>query len=189
MRIQRLIRSARAKAQALGIARSVLGACAVSALIAGCAGAQLGASDETLAAARTAHTEGAELFATHCASCHGEKGEGTERGPSVIGLGALPVYPSDHDRATNSAFSDPQTLEEESRARPAGAPSRNPFRTAADVHAYVSKEMPMPKNAQGSLAADEYWSITSFMLAAHGAAVPQGGLNASNAASVRISGR
>ena len=87
---------------------------------AGCAGGQLGAGSEDLSAARAAFSEGASVFAQQCAGCHGGRGEGTERAPSVIGIGALPVYPSDHNRATNAAFSDPRTLEEEARARPAG---------------------------------------------------------------------
>ena len=127
---------------------------------------------------------GADLFAQNCAGCHGSKGEGSERGPSVIGIGALPVYPSDHDRSTNSAFSDPQTLEDEARARPAGTPSRPPFRTAADVYGYVSSEM--PPDSAGSLSDQEYWSILSFLLAAHGIDLPDRGVNANNAASIEL---
>lgn len=35
--------------------------------------------------------EGEKLFLANCASCHGTNGEGTEAGPSLIGVGALSV--------------------------------------------------------------------------------------------------
>jgi ubiquinol-cytochrome c reductase cytochrome c subunit len=35
--------------------------------------------------------EGARLFAVGCASCHGPQGEGTENGPSLVGVGAAAV--------------------------------------------------------------------------------------------------
>jgi mono/diheme cytochrome c family protein len=168
------------------LASVALTAATLTISLGGCAGGQLGASDEALSEARSDFTQGADLFSAKCAGCHGARGEGSERGPAVIGLGALPVYPSDHDRATNSAFSDPQTLEEEARARPAGAPSRPPFRTASDVYGYISAEMPLPKDAVGSLAEQEYWAILSFMLAAHGVELPDNGVNANNAASIKV---
>jgi ubiquinol-cytochrome c reductase cytochrome c subunit len=34
---------------------------------------------------------GGQLFATGCSSCHGEAGEGTRRGPSLLGVGAASV--------------------------------------------------------------------------------------------------
>ena len=173
-------RSASKWATSAALALGVLG------VLVGCAGGQLGATDENISSARSAFAEGADLFTKSCAGCHGGRGEGSERGPGVIGIGALPVYPSDHDRATNSAFSDPQTLEEEARARPAGAPSRPPFRTAADLQSYVCSAMPLPKENVGSLSDGECWAIVSFMLAAHGVELPANGLNANNAATIKI---
>lgn len=167
------------RAGALAVVASV-------ALALACGASHLGASEANLVQAKAAAAEGGEVFSAHCAGCHGERGEGTERGPAVIGAGALPTYPGDHNRATNSAFSDPQALEEEARARPAGAPSRDPFRTAADLHRYVSQEMPLPRKRAGSLAAAEYWSVVSFMLVAHGVAVPEGGVDAANATAVPL---
>jgi Cytochrome c, mono- and diheme variants len=35
--------------------------------------------------------DGERLFLANCASCHGTNGEGTEAGPSLIGVGALSV--------------------------------------------------------------------------------------------------
>lgn len=60
------------------------------------------------------------------------------------------------------------------------------FETAADVHAFVSKEMPLPKSKAGTLSPDDYWALVSFMLVRHGVAVPSGGITAENAASVPL---
>jgi mono/diheme cytochrome c family protein len=164
--------------------RQALGMASLLALAIACGAMQLGATDANLSAARSRAARGADLFASHCASCHGARGEGTGKAPAVMGAGALPVYPSDQDRATRSAFNDPQTLEEESRARPAGAPSREPFRTAADLEHFVATKMPPPKSKVPSLNGDENWAVVTFMLIGHGAAVPKDGITAENAASV-----
>ncbi|MBN1610816.1 MAG: cytochrome c [Polyangiaceae bacterium] len=151
-----------------------------------CGAMQLGATDANLSAARSRAARGADLFASRCASCHGARGEGTGKAPAVMGAGALPVYPSDQDRATRSAFNDPQTLEEESRARPAGAPSREPFRTAADLERFVASKMPPPKSNASRLNGDENWQVVTFLLIGHGATVPKEGVTYDNAASVPI---
>ncbi|GLW10547.1 cystathionine beta-lyase [Microtetraspora sp. NBRC 13810] len=36
-------------------------------------------------------TEGAKLFAAHCSSCHGLQAQGTENGPTLVGVGAASV--------------------------------------------------------------------------------------------------
>jgi len=56
------------------------------------------------------------------------------------------------------------------------------FNTAADVFGYVSVNM--PRNAPGSLAQDEYYSIVAFDLAQNGVDLKGQTLDASNAASV-----
>jgi mono/diheme cytochrome c family protein len=169
-------------------ARRTLGAIAAL-VLAACGATQLGATDANLATARSGATAGASLFDSRCAGCHGARGEGTGRAPAVIGVGALPVYPSDQNRASNSAFNDPQALEEESRARPAGAPSREPFRSAADLGRFIAEKMPLPKDQAGTLSDDEVWSVVTFLLLAHGVEVPPDGVTASNAAEIPIKPR
>lgn len=93
---------------------------------------------------------GAELYSKNCASCHGDKGEGTDKGPRVVGVaeGALPLDP------------------------PAGAKARkNQFKTAADVGEFVVKNMPADK--PGSLNEWEYWAILAFDLKANGVVLQQ----------------
>ena len=159
---------------ALGIA---LGACSAT---------QLGASDPNLANAKQKAGPGGELFDKECAACHGKRAEGLTNAPAIIGAGALAEYPRDKSLSTSPAMSNNAQQQAGDTARPPGAPSRDPFRTAQDVFGYVSTRMPLPKSRAGTLKPEEYWAIVNFMLIAHGSAVPDGGLNAGNAASVPI---
>ena len=87
---------------------------------------------------------GAELYGEHCASCHGDQGEGRE-GPRLVGLaqGALPLDP------------------------PPGRSVRTArFRTAADVAGFVVANM--PPGAGGSLGEANYLRILAFSLKANG---------------------
>jgi mono/diheme cytochrome c family protein len=150
-----------------------------------CAPAALGASSEGMARARVQSTRGSDLFEQHCSSCHGERGEGTVSAPAVLGMGALPEFPRERDVNTTQAGNDPELLKAQALTRPAGAPSRDPFRTADDLHRFVSTQMPRPKARMGTLTADEYWEIVSFMLIAQGASIPTGGVR-QNASAVRV---
>jgi mono/diheme cytochrome c family protein len=170
--------------------RLVLLACSVAALgvaLAACSATPLGASEPNLANAQKKAAPGGELYERECATCHGKRGEGMTAAPAVIGAGALQEYPRDKSLSTSPAMSNNAQQQAGDSTRPPGAPSRDPFRTAQDLFNYVSTQMPLPKSRAGSLAPDEYWAITSFILLAHGSAVPEGGVNASNAASVQIS--
>lgn len=166
----------------------VLG-CSVAALgltAGACSTTPLGASEPNLANAQQKAGPGGELFQKECASCHGKRGEGLANAPAIIGSGALPVYPRDQSLSTNPALSNAAAQQQQDASRPPGAPSRDPFRTAQDLFTYTSTKMPLPKSRAGSLKPEEYWAITSYMLIAHGSAVPDGGLTADNAASVQI---
>ena len=152
-----------------------------------CTSTPIGASEPNLANAQQKAGPGGELYQTECAACHGKRGEGLTNAPGVIGSGALPVYPRDDSLSTNPALSNNSQQQAQDSSRPPGAPSRDPFRTAQDLYGYVSTKMPLPKSRAGSLKPEEYWAIVNFMLIAHGSAVPEGGITASNAASVQIS--
>lgn len=91
---------------------------------------------------------GQEHFAAHCATCHGDAGEGG-KGPRVVGLaqGALPLDP------------------------PADRKHRkNKFVTVGDVADFVVANM--PAKAPGSLSADQYLAILAFDLKANGIDLP-----------------
>ena len=85
---------------------------------------------------------GAELYGMHCAHCHGAQGQGTNKGPAVVGPDALPLHAE------------------------AGAERKVEFRTALDVFNWV--KVAMPGDDAGSLSAEEYVAILAFDLKANG---------------------
>jgi mono/diheme cytochrome c family protein len=123
---------------------------------AGCASGSSATQDWALA--RNTSPPGAAVYKRECASCHGEKGDGSRGVPPVVGSGALPV-------------------------RRDGRP---PLRTAFDVYDYVSKTMPLPAKFAGTLPPEGYWSVVEFILSAHGVELPGEGLNAGNAGGVIV---
>jgi mono/diheme cytochrome c family protein len=151
-----------------------------------CASTPHGATDANMATALSGAPYGASAFQRNCAGCHGERGESVGRAPRILGEGALPVFPREHDINADPAAGDPELLRLREQTRPEGAPWRDPFRTAQDLYNYVSKNMPRPANKAGSLSAEEYWAIINFMLLAHGVHVPPEGVTASNAGSVKL---
>lgn len=158
----------------------------VGAVAMACASTQYGATDANLATARAAAPEGAALFQRACASCHGERGQSAGRAPRVLGPGALPEYPRERNVNADPATGDPELLRLQAQSRPAGAPWRDPFRTAEDLHRFIAKMMPLPAEKAASLPDADYWAIVNFMLRAHGVETPPDGVNPSNAGSVKL---
>jgi mono/diheme cytochrome c family protein len=152
----------------------------------GCAAAQLGATPTDLDRARGQSDRGATLFGSECARCHGSRGEGIGSAPAILGPGALPEYPRALVGSTDPAQSDPQLLQIEAQARPAGAAWRDQFRNAQDLFNFVSTHM--PKGNAGRLPRD-YWAVINFMLVVQGANVPASGLSPANASSILIPAR
>lgn len=104
---------------------------------------------------------GKNLYMRNCPHCHGSNGEGGDA-PRLVDLsrGALPLEP------------------------PAEAELRSgEFRTAADVVAFASANMPV--EAPGSLTSDEYYAVVAFLLDASGIASDRV-LDADSAASLEI---
>jgi mono/diheme cytochrome c family protein len=148
-----------------------------------CATTPLGSTDANYGTA--ARLPGADIYGRACAGCHGQRGEGLAQSPAVMGSGALPLYERDPSTTSNPAFQD-IAEQQRKQALPPGADTRGAFRTAEDVYKYVSREMPLPKTKAGSLTPQEYWAVVNFMLVGHGSAVPAGGVNEANAASVEV---
>jgi cytochrome c len=100
--------------------------------------------------------QGQQLYAKHCASCHGDAGEGKKKAPPLVGKEALPLDP------------------------PSGAKMRkSQFHTAKDVLEFISKKMPAKK--PGSLKPDEYEAILAFDLKANGVDVAGKHIDAASA--------
>jgi mono/diheme cytochrome c family protein len=102
---------------------------------------------------------GTSVYKRSCAGCHGDNGEGVSSMPAVM------------------SGDEP------------GTEALGRFQTAAELFAYVSKEMPLPKAKAGSLSAEDYWAVVNFLLVGHGSALPEGGVNEANAGSVQIKPR
>jgi len=159
---------------------------AAAAFAAACASTQYGATAANMAIAQSGAPDGFALFQQKCAGCHGARGESVNRAPRVLGPGALPDYPAERNNNADPAAGDPELLKLRAQTRPAGAPWRDPFRTADDLYRYVSQNMPLPADKVGSLSAEQYWAVINFMLLAHGVQVPPEGVTAANARSVKL---
>ncbi len=141
-----------------------------SAALVACSATAPGASDATLAQAKSRATHGASVFANACARCHGPRGEGLAVAPGIIGANALPRYPRDNTGAQQ--FQDPQVLQRQAQLRVPGAASRKEFVSALDLHDYLTKHLTMVRSADAAvLGAEDYWALVNFILIAHGSPV------------------
>jgi len=124
---------------------SVLGSCASNPPPAAASGAA--AAAPTSFADQVA--QGQTLYGANCAKCHGDAGQGTDKGPKVVGIkdGALPLDPPAERKYRKSKFV-----------------------TVADVAEFTVANMPPGK--AGSLTADQYWAILAFDLHANGIDLP-----------------
>ncbi|HWM87732.1 MAG TPA: cytochrome c [Kofleriaceae bacterium] len=121
-----------------------------------------GAAGETGGAPATADeqtTRGGELYGTHCATCHGDQGQGGDKAPPLVGSDVLPLEPRK------------------------GSKRAAKFQTALDVFTWVKANMPPKKG--GSLPDDEYVAILAFALKANGVALEQP-LDAEQAAKINL---
>jgi len=102
--------------------------------------------------------QGALIYAQSCAGCHGDAGQGSEKGPPIVGEGALPL--------------DPRS----------GQKRGIQFHTALDVYQWTHDHMPPKK--PGSLTDDQYLAVVAFALAANGVDLDGGTLSADVAATI-----
>ena len=114
---------------------------------AACGGSSKPAAQPAAPSATAQIEHGKQLYGAKCASCHGDAGQGTDKGPPVVGKEAFPLEP--RDRAKRDVR----------------------FHTAADVFAWATKHM--PADAPGSLSTDEYLAIFAFDLTANGIVLEQ----------------
>jgi polar amino acid transport system substrate-binding protein len=125
------------------------------------AGFATNSSAEKTKAAKPQADVGAKLYGKHCATCHGDAGQGTKNAPPVVGKNALPLDP------------------------PATANVRKmQFHTAQDVAQFVAKNMPAKK--PGSLTTDQYYDILAFDLKANGVDVSNKKIDPVTAAEIKL---
>jgi mono/diheme cytochrome c family protein len=176
-------RRSRSRCARWGLGLSVVSLLAGSALL-GCASVQRGATAQDLARAHDQTAQGATVFTNECASCHGQRGEGLASAPPILGASVLPEYPRDTGGVGDPTITDPQLIQIQAQTRPAGAPWRDPFRNADDLHRFIGTHV--PKGRADKLTDADYWAVTTYLLAAQGATLPPGGVGPANAASTAI---
>ncbi|HKU37631.1 MAG TPA: cytochrome c [Polyangiales bacterium] len=88
---------------------------------------------------------GMMVYVDHCAECHGDMGQGTDKAPRVVGLedGALPLDPPASRKVRKEKFV-----------------------TVGDVANFAVKNM--PADDPGSLSTEEYLAVLAFDLKANG---------------------
>ena len=127
--------------------------------------------------------DGAQLYWQHCQPCHGDRGQGlTDEWRAQ--------YPPEDQNCWDSGCHGKRPYENGFKlptAVPAlvGPGTLTRYPTAAQLSAFISHAMPY--QAPGSLAPDEYWAITAFLLRAHG--LPETALpieNATEAAAITL---
>jgi len=106
-------------------------------------------------------SRGVWLYGQHCASCHGEGGEGDADAPKIMGTGALPRVSEWKDSSRTSELGN-----------------------ALDLFEYVKSEMP-PLDPN-SLEEDQYWAITHYLLKESGYDLGEEPLSFSNASRHRL---
>jgi cytochrome c len=153
----------------------------------GCATTPPGASDASLAQAKSRAGAGAALYDSACSACHGPRGEGLAGAPPIIGATALPRYPRSDTGI--QLYQDPELIQRQAQQRVPGAASRQELVTARDLHEYLKLHVSeLDKPATSSLKDPDLWSIIEFVLIGNGSNVPERGIAQDNAASVLIRG-
>jgi cytochrome c len=102
---------------------------------------------------------GAAVYVQNCAACHGDAGQGTSKGPGLVGEGALPLEPR--------SWQDRKQL----------------FHTAMDVAAFATENMPPKASKRAAMAEADYWAVLAFALSANGVSLSQP-VSPNNAASI-----
>ena len=152
---------------------------ALGAPMLGCSSQPHGANDAALAQARSRASNGALVYQSQCADCHGERGEGLAGTPPVMGADALPVYPKEAELARQYA-SDERTPVESHRSL-LNSSTRGAFKTARDLGDFVGAHMPRIRKTPAPLTAEQNWTVVSYLLVANGTEIPASGVDASNA--------
>lgn len=122
----------------------------------------IGPDGRELPAGKGTAMEGASTYASKCAVCHGQKGEGG-LGPALVG--GTGTLATDHPVKTVGSY----------------------WAFATTVWDVINREMPLDK--PGTLAADEVYALTAFILARNGIIADADVLNAETLPKVQMPNR
>ena len=136
----------------------------------------------TLPAAPSQADRGAQVYWLSCLPCHGDRGQGlTDEFRAA--------YPPEDRNCWDSGCHGERPYENGFKL-PAGIPALvgadalQKFPNAAVLQAYIQAAMPFWK--PGSLAEDDSWAVTAFLLRQNGLRDDRAELNASNADQARV---
>jgi cytochrome c len=136
----------------------------------------------TLPAAPSQADRGAQVYWLSCLPCHGDRGQGlTEE--------FRQTYPPEDRNCWDSGCHGERPYDNGFKL-PAGIPALvgadalQKFSNAAVLQAYIQAAMPFWK--PGSLAEDDSWAVTAFLLRQNGLRDDRAELNASNADQARV---
>lgn len=139
-------------------------------------------AEPTLPASPSQADHGAQIYWLSCMPCHGDQGQGlTDE--------FRRTYPPEEEYCWESGCHGERPYEDGfklPKSIPAviGPETLQKFSSAAILHAYIKAAMPFWK--PGSLADEESWAVTSFLLRENGLWNGRVELNASNAGDVTI---
>ncbi len=124
---------------------------------------------------------GKEMFHIRCEPCHGDVGQG-------LALWRYTWAPEDQNCSQYKCHAlnhPPDGFYMPNDAPPIiGEGTLQPFATARELYAFISKAMPFDK--PGELSPEDYWAVTAFLLQQNNKLPAGTRLDASNAASVIV---
>ena len=121
------------------------------------------------------HAGGAPIYLRHCASCHGRTGEGGSAEP-LVGYepGTAPPFGPRYEEWRGDGEDVPFTV-------------GNYWPYATTLFDYIRRAM--PSNAPGTLANDEVYALTAWLLAENGIIGPDAAMNATSLPQVAMPAR
>ncbi len=121
------------------------------------------------------HADGAPIYLRHCASCHGRAGEGMSAEP-LVGYepGTAPPFGPRYEEWRGDGDDVPFTV-------------GNYWPYATTLFDYIRRAM--PSNAPGTLANDEVYALSAWLLAENGIIETDAVMNASTLAQVQMPAR
>ncbi|MBI3762089.1 MAG: hypothetical protein HY260_09545 [Chloroflexi bacterium] len=125
---------------------------------------------------------GGQVYWLHCQPCHGDEGQG------LTDEWRAQYPPEDQNcwksgchsqRPYKNGFTLPATV-------PAliGPTALSRFDTAENLHGFIAARMPF--QAPASLAREEYWQVTAYLIRAHGVKTGEQPLDDSSASQIRL---
>lgn len=135
-----------------------------------------------LADASDQATRGAQVYAMHCITCHGDRGQG-------LTLEWRLTWDDEHQNCAKPKChgrDNPEGFYLPNMYAPAivGPDTLEEFQTAKDLFDFVSTRMPFQE--PGILPQEDYWALAAFLLQRNGLALPGAEIGVGNASMILL---